>query len=181
MSSVWYKLKILLPVCLVFWLFIVIFALQNFHFYMLRFSISLRLIVVGFLKYASVLLPCPGGSGGWSTVPYTKRLQVWSLVGWGIYRRQPIDVSHINASSSLSPPDPSALSQISKHILGWRFEKKSILSHHRDSKAHCSGRWLPGLIPTPLPALSVAAILSFPNRRNAHESLNLASFELFPA
>ena len=55
------------------------------------------------------------------------RLRVWSLVGgWGTYSRQPIDVSNIDVSLSLSPscpftPLPESLCKINKYTLGWGF------------------------------------------------------------
>ena len=40
---------------------------------------------------------------------------------WGLYGRQPIDVSHVDVSLPL--PLPSLLSKINKHVLRWGFKK----------------------------------------------------------
>ena len=71
----------------------------------------------------------PGGSVDWSIVPYTKRLQgqflvraysclAGSILGWGAYGGQLIDVSHIDIPLSFS------LSPSSKHIRGWGLKKR---------------------------------------------------------
>ena len=79
----------------------------------------------GFKKKSKMLWP--GGSGGWSVVPYAKMLQVlfpvrahaWvvgSIPGQGAYRRQPIDVS-LSHRCFCIPPSLSL--KINTHICEW--------------------------------------------------------------